>query len=216
MQFLAKMTLCCFFISACQSGVDSEAEQAGTAAVVTVEKVSRKIGVRNFQEINLTMSSLTGIDNQSKPIKEVYNIVSSMLPLDNSANAFHPPVQVAVFRLASSYCHQLINNGEGRAELFPEIDFDAPAAVALAPDKRDDVATAFVAAFWDRSAAVQLPVSESVAKITQYIGEALGESSATKDSERYIANDVKPMRQTKEVLFTVCNAMLASAPVMFH
>ena len=216
MQFLAKIILCCFFMSACQSGVDSEDKHAGSAQGVTVEKVPRKIGVRNFQEINLTLSALTGIDHQSQPIKEVYNIVSSMLPLDNSADAFHAPVQVAVFRLASSYCHQLINNGEARAKIFPEINFDAPAAVALAPDKRHDVATACVTAFWGRSAAVQPPVAESVAKLTQFIGEALGEPSTASDSERYIAKDIKPIQQTKAVLFTVCNAMLASAPVMFH
>lgn len=216
MRFLAKITLGCLLMFACQSDVDSKVEQAGGTGIVTVEKVSRKVGVRNFQEINLTMSTLTGINHQSKPIKNVYNIVSSMLPLDNSADAFHPPVQVAVFRLASSYCHQLINKGEGRAKIFPDIDFDTPAAVALASDKRSEVASAFVAAFWGRSAAVQLPVAESTAKITRYIGEALGEPSTTKDSERYIAKDVKPMQQTKEVLFTVCNAMLASAPVMFH
>lgn len=185
MQLLSKMMLCYLCISACQHD-DSKVQAAGT---VPVEKISKKIGVRNFQEINLTMSTLTGIDHHSKPIKDVYRLVSSMLPLDNSASGFHPPVQVAVFRLASAYCHQLINIGKGRTEMFPDIDFDADAAIALAPDKRGNVASAFVTAFWERSAAVQLPASESTAKISQYISEALGEPSSVNESERYIAQD---------------------------
>ena len=149
MQFLSKMMLCCLCISACQHD-ESELQAAG-GTTVPVEKISKKIGVRNFQEINLTMSTLTGIDHHSQPIKDVYRVVSSMLPLDNSARGFHPPVQVAVFRLASAYCHQLINIGQGRAEMFPDIDFDAAAVDALAPDKRSNVASAFVSAFWGRA-----------------------------------------------------------------
>ncbi|MDE3270376.1 MAG: hypothetical protein OYH77_08885 [Pseudomonadota bacterium] len=213
MSSLSKITLCCVCFSACQADDSNDGQ---VSAVVPVAKVSKKIGLRNFQEINLTMSTLTGIDHHAKPIRDVYDTVSSMLPLDNSASAFHPPVQVAVFRLASAYCHQLINLGKGRNDIFPAIDFEADATVALAPDKRDRVAAAFIAAFWERSSSATLPTSESRSIIVQYISEALGEHSAVQDAERYIAKDVAPMQQTKEVLFTVCNAMLASAPVMFH
>ena len=204
MRCLLKITLCCLFIPACTDGLTNDDQSTGT---VPVGKVARKVGVRNFQEINLTMSALTGIDHQEESIKKVYDSVSSMLPLDNSAQGFHAPVQVAIFRLASVYCHQLIIVGRGRDKLFPDINFDAAAKVALAPDKRNDVASAFVTVLWERSASVPLPASESIASISQYISEAIDElNSAEADSKK----------QTKEVLFSVCNAMLASAPVTFH
>lgn len=219
MQSLPKVTLgiCLSLMFSCQSSDENEALSGDAENVngyVEVKKTVRRIGVRNFQEINMTMSLLTGIDSKKSRIKNDYEIISSMLPLNNSVSAFHGPVQVGVFRLASSYCDQLINKEiKTRGAMFPDIDFASPPSVSLPPTARSEVATAFIDVFWGRSSAVRPPKEESVAKITRFIGDALGETGG---SGSYMPDDTQPMRDTKEVLFSVCNAVLASAPVIFH
>lgn len=204
--------------SACRTETDSHPQADETAAIASYDaiiaegKASRSMAVRNFREIDLSLSLLTGIDPSA--VRSDYQVISSMLPLDNSLSGFNGQMQVGVFRLAGAYCDQLINkNATVRAAVLPGIDFSSPPAVALAPAARADVAEIFIDAFWRRAASVAIAQKETVASLATFIAEALGEN---KSSARYLVAADTPIQSTTEVLFGICNAMLASAPVIFH
>ena len=203
---------------ACRTETENESQDDMTAAdiaydaIIAEGKASRSAVVRNFREIDLSLSLLTGIDTSA--VRGDYQIISSMLPLDNSLSSFNSQMQVGVFRLAGAYCDQLINkNTTVRTAVLPGIDFSSPPAVALAPAVRAEVAEIFIDAFWRRTAAVEIAQKETVASIETFIAEALGES---KSDTRYVVAGDTPLQSTPRVLFGICNAMLASAPVIFH
>ena len=205
---------------ACNENIDNsmvsssptDEEDAYTAVIEMADKSSMSAAVRNFREINLSMSLLTGID--SKAVQGDYQIVSSMLPLDNSLNSFNGQMQVGVFRLAGAYCDQLINkNTTVRSVTLPNIDFASPPTQALAPAKRAAVANTLIDTLWRRATSTKIDQQQTVDSIGTFIAEALGESA---DSAHYLQGENTRMRSTSEVLFGLCNAMLASAVVVFH
>jgi len=203
---------------ACRTETENSTQADVTAAdiaydaIIAEGKASRSAAVRNFREIDLSLSMLTGIDPRA--VRSDYQVVSSMLPLDNSLSSFNGQMQVGVFRLAGAYCDQLINkNTTARTAVLPGIDFSSPPAVALAPAVRAEVAEIFIDAFWRRAASVAIAQKDTVANIETFIAESLGES---KGSTRYVDADDPPLQSTSKVLFGICNAMLASAPVIFH
>ena len=187
-------------------------DDAYAKVLAAAGKGNMSAAVRNFREVNLTMSLLTGIETTD--VRGDYQIVSSMLPLDNSLSGFNGQMQVGVFRLAGAYCNQLLNkNATVRTAILPNIDFAVPPAQALAPTRRAEVAGTLINAFWQRAATVEIEHQKTVDNIGTFIAEALGEGG---DSARYLSGENTRMRSTSEVLFGVCNAMLASAAVVFH
>ncbi len=187
-------------------------DDAYSDVLAAAGKGSMSAAVRDFREINITLSQLTGID--SKAVRGDYQIVSSMLPLDNSLSGFNGQMQVGVFRLAGAYCNQLINkNTDVRATILPSIDFAAAPAEALAPARRAEIVDTLSDAFWRRAASVEIDRQQAVTDISTFIAEALGEGAG---EARYLRGGNTRMGSTGEVLFGVCNAMLASAAVVFH
>ena len=172
-------------------------------------------GIRSFREINQTMSRVTGVDSNNQQVLNTYTGVKEMLPLDNAINSFSGPVQVGMFRLASEYCGQMLNDRQLRQTKLPEIDFSSQPAVALAVEKRSEVASLFIDKFWGQayrtSAEGQLAVTDLVDIIDQ-------EMLATNNQQPTRGQRQRQQRQPSlgQVLLSLCTATLASAPLMFY
>jgi hypothetical protein len=90
------------------------------------EPVSQ-IGLRTFDEINATMSSLTGISPTLEGVQTTFNTIRQQLPSSADVNGFLSSHQVAVSQLAIEYCSALIDDTSLRATMFPGFDFNANA-----------------------------------------------------------------------------------------
>ncbi len=94
------------------------------------------IGLRMFDEINATMSGLTGVSTQNAAVKSTYETVKQALPTVESIDTFVAAHPVAVAQLAIQYCNALVDDPTARAAYFPGLDFGAtPASVFGGSDR---------------------------------------------------------------------------------
>lgn len=91
------------------------------------------VGVRTFSQINDTMSSLTGIDASRTAVVDRYSLLRDSLPSTSDVLSFAAAQQIAIQRLATTYCGEIVNNA-GRCDgFFGQCQIDANA--------KDQVAT---------------------------------------------------------------------------
>jgi len=77
------------------------------------------VGVKNFSQINKTMSAITGTG--SGAVAGVYNDVEPSLPGSNNYSQFSGAMQVAVVKLAGEYCFQTMTNQQRRDAFLGDI-----------------------------------------------------------------------------------------------
>ena len=74
-------------------------------------------GVRSFSQVNDSMSVLTGIDANDSDVAARYNELRGQLPASSDANSFSVNQQIAIQRLAVTYCREITDNA-GRCNNF--------------------------------------------------------------------------------------------------
>ena len=89
------------------------------------------LGIRDFAEVNATMSKVTGIPTTLSTVQNTYNLVFQAMPVQTNIGGFISSQQMGITQLAISYCSALIDDPTRRAAYFPGMDFSAPAASAF-------------------------------------------------------------------------------------
>lgn len=95
------------------------------------------VGIKNFEEILVTMSSLTGVDQNNSNIQKLYNEVKNLLPSDNEIKSFGSSSQVAIMKLASEYCNEVQKSQTLRSSIWPNINFNQKASLAFTTANKD-------------------------------------------------------------------------------
>lgn len=119
----------------------------GTSGVITdpgattvenriAETESADYGLRTFDEVNASMSAMTGIPITHASISSVYSDVKTQLPTTEIAATFLASHQIAIAQMAITYCDALVNQEAGMSAgartFFTSFDFTATPAVAFA------------------------------------------------------------------------------------
>lgn len=89
------------------------------------------IGLRTFDEINTTMSVVTGIAKTDSNVRATFDTIKQQLPTVESIEGFLSAHQVAVSQLAIEYCNALVEDSVRRATFFPGFDFSVSANLAF-------------------------------------------------------------------------------------
>ena len=89
------------------------------------------VGVRTFDEINATMSAVTGVSANNPDVETTFTTIEQQLPTVESIEGFLSSHQVAVAQLAIEYCNALVDDGALRANYFPGFNFNLAAAQAF-------------------------------------------------------------------------------------
>ena len=88
-------------------------------------------GLRNFAEINATMSQLTGVPEGYGEVPDTYQRLRAQLPSEENIEAFLTAHQVGVAQLAIEYCNALVeaerNNDASIQPLFVGMNYSAGA-----------------------------------------------------------------------------------------
>lgn len=90
-----------------------------------------ELGIRDFAEINATMSLITGIPITNSEVATTYQLVRQAMPVSPSISGFISSQQMGITQLAIKYCSVLVDDTSARATYFPGFPFN------------DDVSTAF-------------------------------------------------------------------------
>lgn len=97
------------------------------------------IGLRTFDEINASLSEITGISRANPNVDETYTTIKQQLPTVESIEGFLASHQVAIAQLAIEYCNELVDDPAARGNFFGGADFSAAASAAFANDTARDV-----------------------------------------------------------------------------
>jgi len=89
------------------------------------------IGLKTFDEINATMSVVTGIPVTEAAVAATFDRVRQQLPVNDGIETFLSSQQVGVAQLAIEYCNALVEDSSRRTTVFPGFNFSAPAAQAF-------------------------------------------------------------------------------------
>jgi hypothetical protein len=99
-----------------------------------------EIGLRNFAEINATMSKVTGIPMNNVDVQNTYNTVKQQMPTLTDIDIFVSSQQMGITQLAIEYCNALVEDSSAKASYFPGFDFSVTANLAFDnTSKRDQV-----------------------------------------------------------------------------
>jgi hypothetical protein len=86
------------------------------------------IGIRTFEQLNQSMSKITGVPTTNTAVRSTYLQVQQQLPPVPSIEAFLASHQTGVAQLAIKYCSEMVNNASTRAAFFPALNTASPAS----------------------------------------------------------------------------------------
>ena len=105
------------------------------------------IGLKNFAEINASLSALTGISATNANVNETYENVRQQLPVSEEINGFVAAQQLGVTQLAVRYCNELTAQEAAKDEggnndaggFYAGFDFDNNVATAFEATGRTQI-----------------------------------------------------------------------------
>ncbi len=93
----------------------------------TEETFAPDIGIRTFDEINATLSSITGVSQQHNTVSTTFELIHQQLPTQETISSFLSSHQMAITQLSLAYCNAMVNDNSLRASMFGNFNFDANA-----------------------------------------------------------------------------------------
>ena len=88
-------------------------------------------GIRDFAEINATMSRMTGVPHTDPQVAQTYDLVYQAMPVQPSIAGFISSQQMGITQLAIKYCTALVDNTGWRAASGQTFNWNTPLASAF-------------------------------------------------------------------------------------
>ena len=170
------------------------------------------IGLRTFEEIDTTLSAVTGVNRNQSGVKAVYDTVRQQLPTVETLDGFLSAHQMAISQLAIEYCSALVDN-QGqilRNDYFPGFDFNQAADAAFnSAAQRDQIIVPLVNGIMNSGLTTQPDPAAVTTELDDLImiltACAFGPSPGCATIER-----------TEEVVKATCAATLGSAAMLIQ
>lgn len=165
---------------------------------------SSDIGVKTFDEINATMSAITGVPTSDSNVAATYALVRTQLPTVENLEAFSAAHEVGVAQLAIEYCSSLVEDATRRTAYFPGFNFAVQPSIAFTA--RDLVLTPLI----DNAMNIGLGSQPTFAEVRDELGY-ISTPDYINLIDRLIASDDSNAQRTLDVTKAVCAAVLGSA-----
>jgi len=162
-----------------------------------------EIGIRDFAEINATLSQVTGISMANASVMETYEAVKQQLPAMTDIDVFASSQQMGVTQLAIEYCNALVEDQTARETYFEDFDFAANSNIAFdSTVKRDLVFDPLI----EKTMGINLASQPSEADIKL-------ELNSLTDKLTACGTNCEPNR-TETIVKAVCAATTANAAML--
>ena len=125
-----------FEVLAEQTNVVIEADPPALAAGIDLT-AQAQIGIRNFAEINASMSAVTTVPMSNAAVKSAFEQLKQQLPSVTNMGSFLASNQMAVTQMAIKYCDQLVETKSLREPYFTDFDFSKNASSAFTTQGRN-------------------------------------------------------------------------------
>jgi hypothetical protein len=162
------------------------------------------VGLRVFDEINATMSELTGVSPTQPAVRATYEQVKQALPTIESIDTFVSAHPVAIAQLSIQYCDALVEDTGARATYFPGFNFAAAPAQAFAAPSRAIVLDALIGRMIANNVATEPNAAGVRADLDVLITELASCGTSC------------PAGRTETIVKSSCAALLGSAATLVH
>lgn len=160
-----------------------------------------EVGIKNFEQINNTMSALTGVPTSDAAIMTVYNDIAIQLPTDNNVKNFLPSMQVAITKLATEYCDRTVETEAYRSKIWTTVNFTQGPATTLTSANKTTMINQTVEKFFGPIEQVEIDKVKSEL-LSLYDMLIAGESTTASAT-------------TRKIVKGICTASLGSAYTTF-
>jgi hypothetical protein len=168
---------------------------------------SAGIGIRDFAEINDTMSELTGVSTTNSAVRATYLELIQALPSTNDVEAFVSAHQMGIARLALDYCDQLVESTTLRNTFFGVgFNWNADATTFASVASRDQI----INPLGTRMLGTGLANQPTAAEVRPHLDTLLDQLTAGCTAATC------PASTTRNVVKGVCSSVLSSAAVQIH
>jgi hypothetical protein len=89
------------------------------------------VGLRTFDEINATLSQITGVPQTHQRVRDTYALVKQALPAIEKFGTFGPSQQTALAQLAMQYCNVMVDDPDLRSRFYGSLDGSGNATVVF-------------------------------------------------------------------------------------
>ena len=185
-----------------QTNVVIEADPPPPAAPSDIP-AQAEIGLRDFAEINASMSALTTVPMNNSAVKDTFEQLKQQLPAVTNMGSFLASNQMAVTQLAIKYCDQLVETNNLRASYFSGFDFNQPANTAFNGANREFILTPISSTMLGTDIGTQPDTNAVVDELDNLISRLTDCSG----------NKVCDANYSKTVVKAVCAAALGSAAI---
>lgn len=191
-----------FEVLADQTNVVVEADPPAPAASADL-KAQSQIGIRNFAEINASMSAVTTVPMNNSAVKTAFEQLKQQLPSVTNMDGFLASNQMAVTQMAIKYCDQLVEIQNLRDNYFTGFDFSQSAASAFTTQDRNLVLTPLTTRMLGTSLSDQPTNSDVIDELDNLITRLTDCNNGKVCDANY----------TKTVVKAVCAGALGSAAI---
>ena len=95
------------------------------------------VGLRTFDELNATLSQITGVPQTNTRVAATYDLVKQALPAVEKLGTFGPSQQTGLAQLAIQYCSQMVETPALRTAFFGStLNPNTSATATSAPRRR--------------------------------------------------------------------------------
>lgn len=161
------------------------------------------IGIRDFAEVNATMSAVTGIPTTEPNVAATYDLVYQAMPVDTGIQGFVSSQQMGITQLAIQYCAALVDDPAARTAYFPGFNFAAPVGSAFDATGRSQIIDPLVDGIIGNSNIGSQPDHTQVTSELNWLIDELVNCGASCESDR-----------TVRVVKGTCAAALGSAAML--
>lgn len=190
----------------------------GDPALVIVENdlpTAQRIGVRTFDEINATMSAVTGVSTENLAVDTTYQSLRQSLPVIEDPQAFLSSHQVAIAQLAFEYCSELVD-GPTAGTFFNNFDFTQAPGAAYAGIARNDVIDPLI----DNIFGIAIQTQPDFVTVRNEAGYFI-DNGVRPDNliDRMLAPNTEPgepQATTRGIAKGVCGSLLGSAAMLIQ
>ncbi|MCG8667926.1 MAG: LamG domain-containing protein [Pseudomonadales bacterium] len=180
---------------------------------------SSDFGVRTFDEVNASMSEMTGIPTTNASVVSVYSDVKTQLPTTEVAESFLAAHQIAVAQMAITYCSELVDlevtQSSGDRRFFTAFNFnDVPATAFADSSARDNVYDPLI----NMTVGTNLAAQPTTADVKANFDTLLDGYSGTGESRSGLldcGSDCDATR-TQTIVKSLCAASIGSAMMLIQ
>ena len=156
------------------------------------------IGVRTFEQLNQSMSLITGVPTTNSNVRSTYLQVQQQLPPVPNIQAFLASHQTGVAQLAIKYCSVMVDTASTRQAFFPSLNLAAAPATQFAGAGKDILLVPLLTRAFQQKNGVDLATQPTDSEVRAELSALIDKLSA------------KPGATSSTVAKAACAAALGS------